>query len=256
MAMRNILLVLGNMFLLSVFFIKISVAQFQAYEITIDTEGRSIFGDSMEDINGNIIFCGVEDNLPYYEITQAFVLKVTFDGDTLFRVFNFGNDTMCRLGQILIDDNGDYLFFGAIGKQDSVYSFKEMKNLWVLKLDGNLDVVWDKRFEVAGDYWNPGYRVCSSGQNIYAAGDVDWWDGYHRKNFFMAKFDLDGDTIKTNYPFIDDPMQFPLGGVEGGVMERPNGQEGMMVIGGGFVVTDNFGIIEVDSNLDYTFTPL
>ncbi|MEZ5199458.1 MAG: hypothetical protein R2764_24670 [Bacteroidales bacterium] len=110
---------------------------------------------------------------------------------------------------------------------------------------------------MAGDYWNPGYIVWLSNETIYAAGNVDWWDGYYRSNFFMAKFNLNGDTLKTNYPFIDDPMQFPLGGVEGGVMGRSNGEEGIIVVGdGGFQPSVEHVIVEVDSNLNYSFTPL
>ena len=254
--MKGILILTLNMLFLSVFNSNITIAQFPGYEIVFDTEGRSGFGDSKQDIDGNIILCGGERDLPYFDKIHAIVVKVSPLGDTLIRTFNYEGDTMCALGKLVIVPDGNYLFFGAIGKQDSVYDFKEMKNLWVLKLDENLNVIWDKRFEVAGDYWNPAYEVWQSSQNIYIAGKVDWWDGYYRNNFFMAKFDLNGDTIKTSYPFIDDPMQFPLGGITGGVMGRPSGQEGMIAIGNDFVVTDDYGIIEIDSNLAYTFTPL
>ena len=255
--MRIIFLISLNMLLLSVFFIKISIAQFQNFEIVIDTEGRSGFGDSKEDLDGNVILCGGETNLPYFTDIYGLVAKVTPNGDTLFRSFNFGNDTMCGFAQIIIAPDSNYLLFGAIGKEDSIYQFKDMKYFWVLKLDQNLNTIWDKRYEVAGDYWNPTFKAWLSNGKIYAAGNVDWWDGYHRVNFFMAKFNLEGDTLKTNYPFIDDPMQFPLGGVEGGVMGRPNEEEGIMVVGdGGFQVSVEHVIVEVDSNLNYTFTPL
>lgn len=255
--MRSIFIIAGNMLLLSVFLFKISVAQFQTYEITINTEGRSGFSDSKEDFDGNIILCGGERNLPYFTQIFGHVVKINSWGDALFRTFNFGSDTMSYFGQVIIAPDSNYLLFGAIGKEDSIYQFKDAKNIWVLKLDQNLNTIWDKRYEVAGDYWNPGYRVWLSNETIYAAGNVDWWDGYHRVNFFMAKFNLDGDTLKTNFPFIDDPMQFPLGGVEGGVMGSSNGEEGIIVLGdGGFQPSVEHVIVEVDSNLNYSFTPL
>ncbi|MEZ5199459.1 MAG: hypothetical protein R2764_24675 [Bacteroidales bacterium] len=132
--MRSILKIAGNMLLLSFFLLKISIAQFQPFEMVIDTEGRSSIGDSQEDLQGNVILCGAERNLPYFTDIHALVVKVTPNGDSIFRSFNFGNDTMSGFAHVIIAPDSNYLLFGAISKRDSIYQFKEMKNFWVLKL--------------------------------------------------------------------------------------------------------------------------
>jgi len=236
-------------------FFRVSSSQTIGFEMVIDTEGRSGISDSKVDYEGNIIFAGGERKLPWFKQAFAFALKVKPNGDVIYRSFDFGNDTMSYLVQVIIAPDSNYIFCGGMGKQDSIELYKEGKNIWIIKLDRELNTIWDKRYELPGDYWNPGCRVWLDNETIYAAGNVDWWNGYHRRNFFMVKFSLNGDTLKTRYPFIDNPMQYPLGQVIGCAMSRPSGQEGMMAVGTSFHVSSQTGIVEIDDELNYTFTP-
>ena len=256
-ALRSILLIIGNMLLLLVLSIRICYPQNQGFELIIETEGGSTLSDAAEDSYGNIIFCGAENVLGSQNIS-AFAIKLTPTGDYLFKNFVFQDDTLCYLLKVIILPDNEYIFFGTIGTPDSSLLQRRTKFLWMIKMNENLELIWDKRFELPGDYWNPGFVVwLNNNETIYAAGNCDWyWEGNHRVNFFMAKFNINGDTIRTRYPFINDPMQYPLGGVYGGCMGRHYNQEGMMVVGDGFIVGEDKGIIEIDSALNYTFTPI
>lgn len=238
-----------------VFFSFFSQSQTTGFDIVINTEGRTGFSDSKVDYGGNIILSGGERKLPWLKEVFAFALKIKPNGDTTMRSFDFGNDTMSYLGQVIIAPDSNYIFFGGMGKQDSVELYKEGKNIWIIKLDQELNTIWDKRYELPGDYWNPGYKVWLDNETIYAGGNVDWWNGYHRMNFFMVKFDLNGDTLKTRYPFISNPMQYPLGEIIGCGICRSAGQKGMILVGNGFQVSAETGIVEIDEYLNYTFTP-
>ena len=228
----------------------------QNFEIIVETENNCRIVDSKEDILGNIICCGGER--AYLDpLHNAFAMKILPSGNTIFKSFNHSNDTSSGFSQVLtLPSDSTYLFFGSIGKKDSLVPQRLTDYLWVVKLDENLNKIWEKRYKVAGTYANPFYKIWMCDNDvIYAAGDLDWWNGYHRVNFFMARFNTEGDTIMTRYPFIDDPMQFPLGSVDGGCMGRHFGQEGMMVVGDNFDLMGNPGMVEIDSNLNYTFTP-
>jgi hypothetical protein len=244
------------MLLLSVLIINTSISQSTGFEIIIDTERSCGFLDSKEDNCDNVVLCGHEREYETIE-GNALVIKITPAGNTSIRSFQHSNDTNSIFHQIIILPGNEYLLFGSIGKQDSIVSQNQRKYLWVVKLNENLETVWEKRYETGGDYWNPAYRIWLCDNNlIYAAGDCDWYmGGYHRVNFFMAKFNIDGDTLMTRYPFINDPMQYPLGTIDGGCMARHYNQEGMMVVGDGFIAGEDNGIIEIDSALNYTFTP-
>jgi hypothetical protein len=229
------------------------LSQNAGFEIIIPTEKSSSFTDAKEDHLGNVIMTGLQ-RTPGSLISNAVVVKCNAQGDTTIRYFNLEGDSSCSLHQIIILPDSNYLAFGAMGKLENINLAKYHNRIWLIKLNQNLGVLWEKHFKLPGSYWNPGYRVIMhNNEVIYGAGNCHWWEGNTYKNhFFMVKFNLAGDTLKTSFPFMDDPFGVPLGGLSGNVMERHHNEAGMMAIGAGFVLPIQKVMVDIDSCLNYT----
>lgn len=250
--MRSILLIISNVLLLSVLFYNNSAEQTAGFEIMIDTERSSTFYDSEEDKLGNIIFCG-NQRIPLTFYNDGIIIKVTPTGDTLVRRFeNIGSDYCLLFDVLILPDNG-YVIFGSKGNNDSIQPYKSAKYIWAFRLNENLETLWEKQFEVPGNYWNPVFRIWLCNNDIiYGAGECTWYEGYEsRHHFFMVKFNSTGDTLMTKYPFMNDPFGYPLGTLAGNAMGRLNNQEGIIMVGGGFLLEVEYELIEVDSTLNY-----
>lgn len=236
--------------ILSIIFLsKAGIGQ-SGYEVIIDTDRESYIGSAKEDEQGNMYFVGYQF-MPTTTLANSIVVKVDPNGEATTKILDYG-DTLCGLRKLIVLPDQNIMAFGAIGVTDSVYSYKKYKNFWVLKLNESLDLIYDKRYEVAGDYWSPFYEPWLMNDSlIYAVGNCHWWEQAHRINLFTAIFNTDGDTLHVNYPFIEDPYN-GHGEIQASFARTDS--TGITAYGGGFVLNAEFNAIDFDMNLDYSVT--
>lgn len=218
----------------------------QGFEIVIDTDTESGISGAINDGDGNVIFTGLQ-HFPGQPLSSiAHVIKVSPTGDTATRLFYYGEDTLCGLYKTIVTNLNNYIVFGSIDNPES--NHKKLKYLWVLKLDENLNAIWDKRYKLAGDYWNPQFEVAMNDDSIiYLAGYAAIDGMTYNQHLFMMKFNQDGDTLKTSYPYFNGATKYTYG-----ILSKPN-NNGVIIWGQNFDYNITaMQALEIDSNLNYT----
>jgi len=222
----------------------------EGFEILIDTDMESGIAGALKDSHDNVLFTGMHyfPGQPLH--SMAHITKVTPGGDTASRQFYYGEDTLCTLFRTIELNNNTYIVFGAIGKHLS--NKKKCDHLWVMKLDGYLNPLWEKRYKLAGDFWNPMYEVAiTADSSIYLAGYAAIDGLTHNQRLFMMKFNTNGDTLKTRYPHYSNSSKTIFG-----IINNAD-NNGVTVFGYGFHITGStIQAIEIDSSLNYQVFPV
>ncbi|RLD59342.1 MAG: hypothetical protein DRJ05_06565 [Bacteroidetes bacterium] len=220
------------------------------FEILIDTDMRSSFSGANLDNEGNVIMVGLQ-YFPYESFSsEAHITKVSPFGDTTAKIVYYGEDTICGLFRVIVTKDNNYIVFGGVGKSES--NHKLAKNVWVIKFDENLNTIWDKRYELPDNYWNPNFDVSMNPDStIYLVGTMAIDGNSAGQHLFMMKFDQNGDTLKTNYPYFNNASKITYG-----ILNMPN-NNGVIVFGEQF----DYGMsymqaLEIDSNLDFIVFPI
>ncbi|OQX76265.1 MAG: hypothetical protein B6D61_09060 [Bacteroidetes bacterium 4484_249] len=218
----------------------------QPFELIIDTDLESGMSDCKEDSDGNYILTGLQWPIEWSLHSNAFIIKVSQTGDTTIRIIDLG-DTACALFKVLIADKNNYLLFGAIGIPESNY--KVFKNVWVCKIDENLNTVWEKSYKLSGDYWDPSFEVAMTSDSIvYLAGYTALYGSPSYQHLFAMKFNINGDTLKTFYTPGPSPQPKYMYGI---TVQKDN--NGIITFGSGFDYNMTFmQALEIDSNLNLT----
>ena len=141
---------------------------------------------------------------------DIWVLKVDGNGDVLWQN-TYGGTGYDFASSIRETDDGGYV---VVGGTDS-FGAGEM-DVWVLKLDGNGDVLWEKTYGGAGidsassiEQTGDGGYIVAGGTRSFGAGDYDFW---------VLKLDGSGNIVwqktygGTDYDFASSIQQTSDGG--------------------------------------------
>ncbi|MBN1339043.1 MAG: T9SS type A sorting domain-containing protein [Bacteroidales bacterium] len=222
----------------------------EGFEIFFDTELESAMDDAIEDMEHNYIFpCYQHKPAGQVKYSNALVLKVSTDGDTISKVIDMG-DTTCVFQHCVVTKTNHYIVIGSLGYPES--NHKKRNFIWIVKMDEQLNIEWDKRYKLADNYWNPIFEASLTGDSmIYIAGYAAIDTIFYFQHLFMMKFNLNGDTLKTSYPFYNSSNKTIYG-----VLNRPN-NNGITVFGHGFdLIGSSIQAVEIDSALDYEVYPV
>ncbi|MBN1337768.1 MAG: T9SS type A sorting domain-containing protein [Bacteroidales bacterium] len=210
----------------------------------INTDGRGYIEGAIQDNENNYIFICVNLDLAL-DIVTPLIIKVSPSGDTLIRRFYFGQDTTAGFHDIILCDDDNYLIFGAIGKQISNY--QHTNHIWTLKVDNEFNILNENRIEVPENYWNLGCKVVLNNDGyVYSAGTICLYGSMSYSHLFLAKFNQEGDTLQTSYPYYNGTALDPhyIDDV------LPNDENRFLAFGSGFLLFD-YEVLTVDTNLEF-----
>lgn len=107
----------------------------QSFQILFSVSNRSeTVGGVIEDASGNFLAVGIQTKIEY-PTQQGMLWRISSTGDTLSKVFSFGDSTS-TFADILQKENGNYVVFGFIrGATDLI------DNLLILELNSDLQIV-------------------------------------------------------------------------------------------------------------------
>lgn len=225
----------------------------EGFEYIINTNGKAYCNDSKKDNENNIIIVANQLTPIEHQYDISIIIRVSQGGDTLIKILDRA-DTLIYLHEVEVTNSNEYLFFGSIGIADTFNNLKKMDHIWILKMDSSFNIISDKRYKLAWDYWNPFYFTSISDQDyIYAGGYCHYYNNNgDYKHMFMAIFDSDGDTVCTNYPDLGN-LNIGSHTFES-ILELNFGYPGITLFGDGFINNSQGQIIEIDSLLNYTVT--
>jgi hypothetical protein len=222
----------------------------EVFEIVIDSDIESGITGSCIDSNCNYILTGLQrQSTQPIDILDAVIIKVDQWGDTLMKIIELG-DTSCALQKCLYTSESEIISIGTFGIPESNQKFHN--GIWIVKFDLDLNIVWERFYNLAGNYWNPSFDISMTGDSvIYIAGYAAIDGMVYDQHIFMMKFNMNGDTLKTNYPYYDLFSKYTYG-----ILNRPD-NNGVITFGRNF---DNsmtaMQAIEIDSNLNYSIHPI
>lgn len=174
-----------------------SFGQNTHFKFTWSTPADECPTDAIELSDGGYIVAAKTGDYSTYTY-QTLLIRMNANGDTL-KTRTFTNpDGDCFLYDLVKSD--DTTFFG-IGRFRR--SATEV-DLWILKMNENLDTLWTKHFITGFQYLYLFNGFIDSHQNLLVYGDGG---GYYYENIYMYKFSLDGDSINARYyPTIMIPV--------------------------------------------------
>ncbi len=198
-----------------------------SFEIFIESEEDEVINSAIEDNNGNYILVGGVGDRIIWEF-DALAIKVTSDGNYITRRFEMG-DTVSFLTEVILLDDGNYMAFGSYS---TLGDFDAMDHYWIIKLDPELNTIFEKTFLV-----NSFYHNCAAGHsiivnnNITVVGLASFLDPPNPTAFrdlMFVKINQDGDTLLTKYHH-NQFSQYPLE-----LMQVPNSNDYILIMQGEF----------------------
>ena len=219
------------------------------FEIVIDDDVNSYLYKSIVDEDGYTYFVGVKIDSG---AKGGIFLKVTPSGDYIRKIYSFGGDTLCSLRDVVTLKEG-FMLFGVKGVKIS--STKRYKYIWVVKLDGQLNKVFEKTYKVIDEFWDPLYKVTMNNDStIYVIGSLNYDGSISYPVFFRMKFNTNGDTLLSKYHYFD---LYSPNKIIYSIMKKQD-NNGVYAIATGFTVpiVSTKDLINIDSNLNYTYHPV
>jgi len=226
-----------NLSILSFLLISASCFSQQVFE-RYYTFGTWTRGEQVLEIPGKGYYViGLNDSLsfdsvsgqPILDYYQGIVVKLDYNGDTL-KTFQIGNsDTMYsylyggnsddKFRTAIITDDAHILIGGETQSYgaDNFYDY----DLWMLKLDSNLNLIWNKQFSVPDTQILIGY---ASGRKLINGGIVIPGYAHHFTNpptkFRLSAIDANGVQLlsKTILPNLSGEFLGACGTSDGGYM--------------------------------------
>jgi hypothetical protein len=133
-----------------------------------------------------------------------------------------------------------------------VSNTKRYNYVWVVRLDGQLNKVYSKSYEIIDKYWDPLYKVTMNNDStIYAIGSLNYDGSISTVVFFSMKFNTNGDTLISRYFYYGN---YSLKKEIYSIMKKQD-NNGVYAIATGFTVpvVSTKDLINIDSNLNYTY---
>lgn len=160
--------------------------------------------------------------IPFMDFVSGKICKLNYQGDTV-KVFNIGNeDTLFRslYGQnsddfsrdLILTDDGNLLVIGETESYNA--SFLYDYDLWLLKFNTNLDLLWMKNFSIPDSSLNIQFgESCKlANGNFVIPGTINYMNTieYH---FRLTEFDTNGNLVFSK-SLLPNDLGFLIGVVE------------------------------------------
>jgi PKD repeat protein len=142
-----------------------------------------------ETVDGYIVVGGTH-SYGAAESANIWVLKLDFDGNVVWQKTYAGNNDFLGDNSIQKTIDGGYILMSSYFETSYDGSF------WVLKLDANGVVVWQKTYEYGDDHWASSIQQTTDGGYI-VAGDIYYY-GDSGWDFWVLRLDSDGDVVWEN----------------------------------------------------------
>lgn len=212
-----------------------SFGQNSHFSFTYSTTADECPTDAIELSDGGyLISAKTGDSYTY--TYQTLLIKLNANGDTI-KTRNFTNpDGDCFLYDLVKCSDSSFFGIGRFRRS------ADETDLWILKLDENLDTLWTKHFTTGFRYLYSFNGFIDSQQHLIVYGDGG--ENYY-ENIYIYKLSLDGDsTMAVYYPTIIIPVH--------SMVEKSNGTGYIMAIFGTYDSTnDSWGqLLSFDYNLN------
>lgn len=170
-----------------------------SFEIFIESDEDEGINSAIEDSNGNYILVGGIGDRIIWKF-DALVIKIAPDGSFITRRFE-RSDTVSYLTEVILLDDGNYMAFGAYSP---IGDFDAKDHLWIIKLDSELNTIFEKSFLANGFYHSIGasHAIIDEGDNIIIAGGAYYYDPpntYAFSDIVLIRLNQNGDTLLTKY---------------------------------------------------------
>ncbi|WP_456423579.1 protein kinase domain-containing protein, partial [Thermococcus sp.] len=136
--------------------------------------------------NGDIIIAGNTFSFGTV-IEDIWVLRLDSEGNVKWAK-TYGGESTDHAHAVAIADNGDIIVAGDTD------SFGDSRDVWVLRLDSNGNVKWQKTYGGSGwdGYWDVNVAIAPNG-DIIVAGDTDSF-GAGGRDFWILRLDANGNV--------------------------------------------------------------
>jgi len=205
-----------------------------SFEFTYGTDEDELLVNAVEDYSDNVILVGRIG----YRSTRDYdplIIKVKPDGSYISKRIISG-DTNGYFKTINLLQDSTYLLTGSYGNLNGV----DLENLWVCKMDTNLNIIYDKSYNlVEGSMYfsmATNYSLIDNENNIVLAGAKSY---EQFTDMLLIKLNQDGDTLVTrthHFQFEQTIMNISC---------IPNTNDYMGIVG--LIDMHNYGPIRFDS---------
>ncbi|MCD4665893.1 MAG: T9SS type A sorting domain-containing protein, partial [Bacteroidales bacterium] len=200
----------------------------------------------LEDNNGDYILIGhLYDTTKHY---SAYIIKLTENFDTSIRIIE--NDTAdIVFTDFIVTPDNKYLLIGSSGPDTGIYWFAT-ENILVMKFDESLNLIFEKQYpiNINGYLQSPDLKILQDDEGkIYVAGKGLNLSKTSSYDVLLQLFE-NGDVANSNI--------FTEMGSIYAIMKNNGNIDGFYAMGMGFSGFAHVEILEVDTNLNYSFTEI
>jgi len=187
--------------LLAIFFNNQGKPQ-SSFQVTFSSALNEYFGSMIEDNNGNYLAVGSQRYYNQFETSKGIVWRISHNGDTLSKVFSFG-DTASAFSQILLNSDCYCTIIGGL----TLWPDFNTSYILILDLDTNLNIVNQKVIQPF-PFKGAGFaRMIRSNTAIYGLGSAI--DQNDIENPSIVKLNNEFDTVGIQtYPFHNETGVF------------------------------------------------
>jgi hypothetical protein len=174
-----------------------------SFEISYATEEDETIISGAIDNQGNVILVGNIGTFNGFHY-DGLVMKILPDGNYFTQRFNI-EGAFSYFSEVVILDDGNYFIIGSL-RFDSVYT--NNKYLWVLTLDGSLEIIHEETYLINEDYvgYGPYMKALIGNDSIIRlvgqAYELNTNPNQTQTDYVMFKLSQNGDTLLSKYyPF-------------------------------------------------------
>lgn len=227
--MKNIVLLLFCFWMLSV------NAQ-HSFEFTFGTNEDELIVNAIEDHNNNVVLVGRIGNRGASEYNPL-IIKISPDGSYISKRIN-STDTNGYFRTINLLEDSTYLITGTYCN----FSGFDYDNLWVCKMDTNLNIIFEKSYNLIEGSMYSGisvnYSLTDNENNIVVSGSKKY---QQFTDMLLIKLNQEGDTLFTR------THHFEFGQRITNITCIPGSNDYLGIVGLIGLANNNYGPIRFDS---------
>ena len=173
-----------------------------SFQVTFSSPLNEYFGSMIEDNNGNYLAVGQQRNYNQFETSKGVVWRISHNGDTMSKVFSFG-DTASAFSQVLLNNDCYCTIIGGL----TLWPDFNTSYILILELDTNLNIVNQKVIQPF-PFKGAGFaRMIRSNTAIYGLGSAIDQNDIVNPSIIKLNNEFDTVGIQT-YPFHNETGVF------------------------------------------------
>ena len=168
-----------------------------SFQVTFRSPLNEYFSSMVEDNNGNYLAVGQQRYYNQFETNKGIIWRISHTGDTLSKVFSFG-DTASAFSQIILNNNNYCTIIGGL----TLWPDFNKSYILILDLDTNLNIVNQKVIQPF-PYKGAGFaRMIRSNTAFYGLGSAIDQNDIVNPSIVKLSSEFDTMGIQT-YPFYN-----------------------------------------------------